>query len=69
MAARAAPRKTLRWQAPELLDFDSPQQNNNASDMYTFALVLYEVWCSVIVDEISMFNLITDVFGTSTLRP
>jgi serine/threonine protein kinase len=34
---------TVRWQAPELFDPDSSQQNSMATDIYSFGCVCYEV--------------------------
>lgn len=43
----------MRWQAPELLNVGADetdnhdQRNSQASDIYAFACVCYEVWFSV----------------------
>ena len=44
-SSMASSRGTLRWQAPELLNFDGDSMDTNslASDIYAFACVCYEV--------------------------
>jgi len=39
--------RTLRWQAPELLDPDSNVYNGKPSDIYAFACVCYKVGCLI----------------------